>query len=297
MDYVEERVEPWTYLKFPYLKKIGWKGFIEGQDSGVYQATPLSRLNASDGMTTPIAQQEYDRMYKVLGGKPVHNTLAMHWARLVELLHCAEKAVAMLQDEAIRSPEVRTAPGALNRHAVAHVEAPRGVLIHDYKVDQNALIESANFVVATQHNIASINTTIKNAASLLLDKSDAELLDGVGWTLSGSDLLPANPSIQLLGSRGLQFFLGHAADNVPHNTDCLIYSPAIRPNNSERVEAERRRLPQLSYSQMLGWLMQAQKGVCIAGTHGKSTTTAMTGRSSNRTFMVVPQSSTLSERR
>jgi len=84
-DFVAERVEPWTYLKFPYLKKIGWKGFVEGQDSGVYQATPLSRLNASDGMTTPIAQQEYERMYKILGGKPVHNTLAMHWARLIEL--------------------------------------------------------------------------------------------------------------------------------------------------------------------------------------------------------------------
>jgi F420-non-reducing hydrogenase large subunit len=78
---------------------------------------------------------------------------------------------------------VRTAPGAINRHVVAHVEAPRGVLIHDYHVDQNALIESANFVVATQHNIASINTTIKNAATLLLDKSDAELLDGVEFAI------------------------------------------------------------------------------------------------------------------
>jgi len=66
---------------------------------------------------------------------------------------------------------------------VAHVEAPRGVLIHDYKVDQNAIIQSANFVVATQHNIASINTTIKNAASLLLDKSDAELLEGVEFAI------------------------------------------------------------------------------------------------------------------
>ena len=105
MDYVEERVEPWTYLKFPYLKKIGWKGFVEGQDSGVYQATPLSRLNASDGMATPIAQQEYERMYKVLGGKPVHNTLAMHWARLVELIYSAEHLLELATDPEITGTE------------------------------------------------------------------------------------------------------------------------------------------------------------------------------------------------
>ena len=89
MDYVEERVEPWSYLKFPYLKKIGWKGFVDGQESGVYQATPLSRLNAADGMATPLAQKEYEIMYQDPGGKPVHATLAMHWARLVELDLCS----------------------------------------------------------------------------------------------------------------------------------------------------------------------------------------------------------------
>jgi len=72
LNYIAEHVEPWSYLKFPYIKTIGWKGFVEGQDSGVYHATPLSRLNAADGMATPIAQEEYDFMYKTLGGKPVH---------------------------------------------------------------------------------------------------------------------------------------------------------------------------------------------------------------------------------
>ena len=96
-DYIAERVEPWTYLKFPYLKKIGWKGFVEGQDSGVYQATPLSRLNASDGMATPVAQEEYERMYSTLGGKPVNATLAMHWARLVELIYAAEHCLELAQ--------------------------------------------------------------------------------------------------------------------------------------------------------------------------------------------------------
>jgi F420-non-reducing hydrogenase large subunit len=109
--------------------------------------------------------------------------VAGHWARLVELLHCAEKATLLLRDEAIASDQVRSKMGAVSRHAVAHVEAPRGVLIHDYQVDDNAIIQSANFVVATQHNIASINTSIKDAASSLLDKSDQELLDGVEFAI------------------------------------------------------------------------------------------------------------------
>ena len=66
-QYIAERVEPWTYLKFPYLKKIGWKGLVDGVDSGVYKATPLSRLNASDGMATPLAQAEYEKFYETLG--------------------------------------------------------------------------------------------------------------------------------------------------------------------------------------------------------------------------------------
>ncbi len=74
LDNVAEHVEPWTYLKFPFLKKVGWKGFVDGKDSGVYRATPLSRLNAADAMPTPLAQAEYERMFATLGGKPVHAT-------------------------------------------------------------------------------------------------------------------------------------------------------------------------------------------------------------------------------
>ncbi|MBE9492083.1 MAG: Ni/Fe hydrogenase subunit alpha, partial [Bacteroidetes bacterium] len=107
LEYIAERVEPWSYLKFPYLKKVGWKGFVEGQDSGVYHATPLSRLNASDGMATPLAQKEYERMYEILGGKPVHATLAMHWARLIELLYCAERSLELITDPDITGKELR----------------------------------------------------------------------------------------------------------------------------------------------------------------------------------------------
>lgn len=91
LEVIAEHVEPWSYLKFPYLKKVGWKGLVDGKDSGVYKCTPLSRLNASDGMATPRAQQAYEEFYKTLGGKPVHQTLATHWARLVELLYATER--------------------------------------------------------------------------------------------------------------------------------------------------------------------------------------------------------------
>ncbi len=109
-EYIAERVEPWSYLKFPYLKKIGWKGFEGGVDSGVYKATPLSRLNAADGMATPLAQAEYERMYETLGGKPVHATLATHWARLIELLYATERWVELAVDPEITGENFRVLP-------------------------------------------------------------------------------------------------------------------------------------------------------------------------------------------
>ena len=97
-------------MKFPFLKKIGWKGFVDGEDSGIYKATPLARLNAADGMATPLAQKEYERMYETLGGKPVHHTLATHWARLVELLYAAERWVELAQDPEITGETFRVLP-------------------------------------------------------------------------------------------------------------------------------------------------------------------------------------------
>ncbi|MDH4299901.1 MAG: Ni/Fe hydrogenase subunit alpha, partial [Dehalococcoidia bacterium] len=110
LEHIAERVEPWTYLKFPYLKKIGWKGFVDGKDSGVYRATPLSRLNAADGMATPLAQAEYEKMYSTLGGKPANFTLATHWARLIELLYAAERLLELSNDPEITSPNIRNIP-------------------------------------------------------------------------------------------------------------------------------------------------------------------------------------------
>jgi F420-non-reducing hydrogenase large subunit len=169
-DWIAEHVEPWTYLKFPYLKKVGWKGFVDGVDSGVYMATPLSRLNASDGMATPCAQAEYERFYGTLGGKPVHHRLAIHWARLVELLYAAERWVELATDPEITSPDVRALPTATPTEGVGIVEAPRGTLTHHYWTDERGVVTKANLVVGTTNNYAPISMSISQAASTLIKR-------------------------------------------------------------------------------------------------------------------------------
>ena len=169
-NWVEERVEPWTYLKFPFLKKIGWKGLVDGQDSGVYHATPLSRLNAADGMATPVAQQEYERMYETLGGKPVHATLAMHWARLVELVYSAERCLELAEDKDITSPDLRAKITNTPTEGVGIVEAQRGTLTHHYWTDKNVIVTKANIIVGTTNNNAAICMSLKKAAQGLIKK-------------------------------------------------------------------------------------------------------------------------------
>jgi F420-non-reducing hydrogenase large subunit len=170
LDVVAERVEPWTYLKFPYLKKVGWKGLVTGKDSGVYQATPLSRLNASDGMATSRAQEAYEEFYKTLSGKPVHHTLATHWARLVELLYAAERLLELSTDPEITNPHVRVIPTEKPDEGVGIVEAPRGTLTHHYITDEKGIVKKANLIVGTTNNYAPISIAIKKAAQALIKK-------------------------------------------------------------------------------------------------------------------------------
>ena len=178
LDHVAEHVEPWSYMKFPYLKKIGWKGFVDGKDSGVFRATPLSRLNAADGMATPLAQAEYERFYSTLGGKPVHHTLATHWARLVELLYAAERLLELSKDPEITSPNIRTIPTAKPDEGVGIVEAPRGTLTHHYITDENGIIKKANLIVATVNNAAAVNMSVKKAAMALI-KPGKKITEGL----------------------------------------------------------------------------------------------------------------------
>jgi F420-non-reducing hydrogenase large subunit len=167
LDVIEEHVEPWTYVKLPYLRKMGWKGLVDGSESGIYRVGPLGRLNAADGMATPMAQGEYERMYKTLGGKPVHATLAFHWARLIELMYAAERALELVTDPDITGKDIRNKPGEPGE-GVGIVEAARGTLIHHYILDENALAKKVNLIVATTHNAPGICMSIKNAAKGLI---------------------------------------------------------------------------------------------------------------------------------
>ncbi len=188
LTHVGEHVEEWTYSKFPYLKKIGWKGLAYGADSGIYRVGPLGRLNASDGMATPLAQAEYEVMYKTLGGKPVHGTLAFHWARLIELLYAAERAVELVKDPEITSTNVRNKPGAPGE-GVGVVEAARGTLFHHYTLDKDAMVKDVNMIVATTNNYPAICMSIRDAAKGLIHggKVDQGILNKVEMAFRAYD--------------------------------------------------------------------------------------------------------------
>ena len=174
LDHVAEHVEPWSYMKFCYLKDVGWNGFTDGPDSGVYAVAPLARLNASDGMSTPVAQEAYEELCSTLGGKPVHFTLATHWARLVELVNAAERMGELAADPEIVSPQVRTIPTETPTVGIGVVEAPRGTLIHHYETDERGLITMANLIVATQNNAARIALSVDKAAKALVHGPDVD---------------------------------------------------------------------------------------------------------------------------
>jgi len=177
MKHVAEHVEPWSYIKFCYLKDSGWKGFEEGPGSGVFAVAPLARLNAADGMPTPAAQEAYEQYFQTLGGRPVHHTLATHWARLVEMLSAAEMMLAIAKDPVLTSDKIRNIPTATPVEGVGVVEAPRGTLFHHYKTDPRGVITSANLIVATQNNAARIAMSVDRAARGLIREGKVD--DGI----------------------------------------------------------------------------------------------------------------------
>jgi F420-non-reducing hydrogenase large subunit len=178
LDHLAEHVEPYSYLVYPYLKGVGWKGFVAGKDSGVYRASPLSRLNAADAMATPLAQAERERYFETLGGRPVHAVLATHWARLIELLYAAERTLELANDPDITNTDVHTIPTGFVGEGVGVVEAPRGTLYHHYKTDQNGIVTAANLIVGTTNNNAAISMSLKKAAEGLI-KPGGEISEGL----------------------------------------------------------------------------------------------------------------------
>jgi F420-non-reducing hydrogenase large subunit len=174
---IAEHVEPWSYIKFPYLKQVGWTGFEEGPESGIYAVAPLARLNAADGMAGKVAQEAYEQYLETLGGKPVHHTLANHWARVIELVSAAEMMLEIARDPDLTNPNVREIPIETPTEGVGVVEAPRGTLIHHYATDERGVITRANLIVATQNNAGRIAMSVDRAAKALIKEGKVD--DGI----------------------------------------------------------------------------------------------------------------------
>lgn len=167
LQYISEYVYPHSYMKAPYWKEMGW-------ENGMYRVSPLSRINVCDKISTPLANAELQEFRKAFG-KPAQKTLLYHYARLIELLYASEKAVELLSDPAITGKELRVPVKARAATGVGVVEAPRGVLIHDYDTNDKGMITRANIIVATAHNNKAINLGLKNTAQKIINtKTPAE---------------------------------------------------------------------------------------------------------------------------
>jgi F420-non-reducing hydrogenase large subunit len=162
-DYIGEHIEPWTYMKFPYMKKVGSLSMDLDNPVGVYRTNTLARMNVCDRIRTPLAQKEFEE-FREKFGRPVQLTLLYHWARLIELLYNAEYAVELLNHPEITSRETRVPVTPRAARGIGVVEAPRGTLIHDYTTDEKGLVTNVNLIVGTTHNNAPINMSVKQAA-------------------------------------------------------------------------------------------------------------------------------------
>ncbi len=145
LDYIAEHVENWSYLKFPYYKKLGYPG-------GVYRVGPLGRLNASKQIDTPLANAEHQLWKKLNNGKPVENTLYYQYASFIETLFAIEKVKVLLDDPDIMSTDILNTRQNFTGHGVGVIEAPRGTLIHDYHTNSMGQIQKVNLIVSTGHN-------------------------------------------------------------------------------------------------------------------------------------------------
>ncbi len=187
-DHIAEHVEPWSYLKFPYMKKAGKFSMDLSAPSGIYRANTLARLNVCDYIPTPLAQKEFEEFRKAFG-RPAQLTLLYHWARLIELLYNAENVVRLLSDPEITSHDIRKAVTPRASRGVGCVEAPRGTLIHDYETDANGILTNMNLIVGTTHNNAPINMSVKQAAKAVIrdGKYDEGILNKVEMAIRAYD--------------------------------------------------------------------------------------------------------------
>ncbi len=164
LDYIREGVKNWSYMKFPFIKSIG-------QEKGWYRVGPLARMNNCDFIDTPVAEEKRREFMELGGGKPVHMTMAYHWARLVELVHSAEKIKELLDDPDLQGEDLVTA-GERRNEGVGILEAPRGTLFHHYRVNDNNQIEMANLIVSTTSNNEPMNRSVRRVAEDYLEGTE-----------------------------------------------------------------------------------------------------------------------------
>jgi NAD-reducing hydrogenase large subunit len=158
---IGEDVKPWSYMKFPFMKHLG-------PDEGWYRVGPLARVANCDFISTPLADHERKDYLAYDGGRPSGSTLGYHWARMIEMLHAAESIKDLLHDDDIMGKELM-ATGTRQERGVGVIEAPRGTLIHHYRVDENDQVTRANLIVSTTHNNQAMNESIRQVARQYLD--------------------------------------------------------------------------------------------------------------------------------
>ncbi len=157
LDVIAEHVEDWSYLKFPYYKKLGWP-------QGAYRVGPLGRLNIAEHLRTPLAEAEFKRYRQINGGKPVENTLYYHYARLIETLFAAERVRELLDDPDILSTDILNTRMEVKGEGVGVIEAPRGTLLHHYWTDDRGQIKKVNLIVSTGHNNYAMSEAVDSVA-------------------------------------------------------------------------------------------------------------------------------------
>jgi NAD-reducing hydrogenase large subunit len=167
LDIIAEHVESWSYLKFPYYKKMGWP-------QGVYRVGPLGRLNVARKIDTPLANAELMRFKALNSGKPVENTLLYHYARLIEVLFAVERVHVLLEDHDILSTDILNTRKDYRGEGVGVLEAPRGTLFHHYWADENGRLERVNLIVATGHNNWAMSQAVDSVAKTYITGPQVE---------------------------------------------------------------------------------------------------------------------------
>ena len=160
-QYFYESVEKWSYLKFPYLKHLG-------KEKGWNRVGPLARINICDGIETPLAEQERLDFKAITAGKINNMTMYTHWARLIEILYCAEMMKKLLEDDDLLSHDL-IRKGERRKEGIGIIEAPRGTLIHHYEVDDKDRITRCNLIVSTTHNNEPMNQAVRWVANNVLN--------------------------------------------------------------------------------------------------------------------------------